>query len=114
MLDLMTQKGKAGRAIRRLFHFRRRLRRGLLYFLDADGVSDRVRLLGYGMKDALRACGLITVQDPYWRLRLRGLTIHFNPMMAELKPYRSIFVKRIYEQDPLFMPEKTAPNSIPT
>lgn len=99
-MDLHSYK----RYIRPLLWLRRLIRRAFLFFIHANGLSEKRKLLYYYRVTFLRWLGFHPKVESEWILQLKDIRIHFNPMFAELIPYKEIFVNHIYERDPAFIP----------
>jgi FkbM family methyltransferase len=94
--------------LRRLLRPRRWLRNAALYFLHADGIREKGRVLYYCSVEIARFVGFRPKVAADWMIRLNGMEIHFSPTLLDLLIYREIFVRRVYQRRADFRPEGNA------
>lgn len=83
------------------------MRTATLYFLHADGLGEKRKLVYYYWVGLLRSLGFDPKVEPEWTIRLNHFKIHFNPTLSELTPYKAIFVNQVYQRDPAFVPSES-------
>lgn len=80
-------------------------RKVLWYFSKAPNFSSKLAVVKFFLKRIFRDMGFRIKIDDELVVKIEPLTIHFVPFWGELIHYEEIFIDKVYEQHPLFVPK---------
>lgn len=79
-------------------------RKVLWYFAKAPNISAKLSVIKFFFKRILKDIGLPVRTDDELTVNIGELTISFIPFWGELIHYQEIFIDKVYEQHPSFLP----------
>lgn len=77
----------------------------LWYFSKAPDFPAKLSVVKFFLKRIFRDIGFRVRIDDELIVKIEHLIIHFVPFWGELIHYKEIFIDKVYEQHPLFVPE---------